>query len=87
MTVLKIIQGEADTDCYQLPESILGYSWWLVVDSREISDEITVENVLKNGTVKTRIANCHPVILADGKLAIELGVKPGTLVCGVRYWS
>jgi hypothetical protein len=87
MAVLKLIQGDSDSEVYRLPQSIKGYSWWLVVDSRELSDEIIVENVMKNGTVKTRVANCHPVISADVKLASELGVKPGALVCGVRYWS
>ncbi len=87
MAVLKLIQGDSDPDCFRLPEAMMGYSGWLVGTRRAITTEITVPNVLKNGTVKTRVANCHPVIAADVRLASMLGVKPGVLVCGVRYWS
>ncbi len=85
---LTVLQGKSDSDCFRLPEPILGYSWWLCGPSLLGSPQtIEVDNVLKNGERKTRVANCHPAIKAGPELSEALAVPVGSIVCGVRYWS
>ena len=75
------------------PESIKGYSWWLVVNRADNSvEEINVDDKHfsyagdKDRAIGVRTACIHPIISAGKELADALNVPLGTFVCGVRYW-
>ncbi len=78
------------------PESIKGYSWWLVVNRADNSaEEINVDDKHFGGygdsgkemkPLGVRTACIHPIIDAGKELADALNVPLGTFVCGVRYW-
>lgn len=84
--VLRVIHGAKQHE-HTLPETIMGYSYWLVVDSLKPNfEQIEVPPNL-TGFNCPRIAHCHPVIPAGRKLATALSVHLDTPVCGVRWWG